>query len=128
MTDAIVFISRNRVLPGKLDGLRAFLAAGAPMLEAAKPRTLAFLPYLDAEGEQLSIVHVFADAAAFDLHLAGSSDRSAAAHEFIATLGFELYGSVSDSARSTLNAAAAAAGVKLQVFPELPAGFLRDGS
>ena len=46
MRDAIVFISRNRVLPGKLDGLRAFLDAGASMLGAAKPRTLAFLPDL----------------------------------------------------------------------------------
>ena len=127
MTDAIVFISRNRVLPGRLDGLRAFLAAGAPMIEAAKPRTLAFLPYLDADGGQLSIVHVFADAAAFDLHLAGADDRSTAAYEFIAPLGFELYGRVSDSARSALSAAAGAAGVQLRLAPELPAGFLRNG-
>jgi hypothetical protein len=126
VTGAIVFISRNRVLPGKLDGLRAFLAAGTPMIEAAKPRTLAFLPYLDARGELLSIIHVFADAAAFDLHLAGSDDRSTAAYEFIASLGFELYGRVSDHARSTLDAAAAAAGVELRSLPELPAGFLRN--
>ena len=128
MSDAIVFISRNRVLPGKLAGVRAFLAAGAPMIEEAKPRTLAFLPYLDAAGERLSIVHAFADAAAFDLHLAGADDRSSAAYEFIAPLGFELYGPVSDSARSMFEASAGEAGLDLTLLPELPAGFLRlDG-
>jgi hypothetical protein len=126
--DAIVFISRNRVLPGKLDGLRAFLAAGSPIIEAAKPRTLALLPYLDASGEGLSIVHVFADAEAFDLHLAGADDRSAAAYEFIAPLGFEVYGPISDSARATFEAAAGAAGLELTILPELPAGFLRLGA
>ena len=125
MSDAIVFISRNRVLPGKIDSVRAFLAAGAPMIEGAKPRTVAFLPYLDADGAHLSIVHVFADSASFDLHLAGAEDRSDAAYEFIAPLGFELYGNVSDSARSMFEASAGAAGLELEVFPELPAGFLR---
>jgi len=37
MSDAIVFISRNRVLPGKPSGLRAFLAA--PELPAGFLRT-----------------------------------------------------------------------------------------
>ena len=125
MSDAIVFISHNRVLPGKLDGFRDFLAVGAPRLEAAKPRTLAFLPYLDASGERLSIIHVFADAAAFDMHIEGAEERGAAAHEFMAPLRFELYGPISDAARSMFEASAAAAGLELEVFPELPAGFLR---
>jgi hypothetical protein len=127
VSDAIVFISRNRVLPGKLDGLRAFLAAGTPMIEAAKPRTLAFLPYLDAAGERLSIIHVFADAAAFDLHLTGADDRSSAAYELIAPLGFELYGPVSDAARSMFEASTLSAGLDLTISPELPAGFVREG-
>ena len=125
MKDAIVFISRNRVLPGKLEALRAFLDTGASMLEEAKPRTLAFLPYLDGEGERLSIVHFFADATAFDVHLAGAGDRSAAAYELIAPLGFELYGPISTAARDMFAASAAAAGLELTVLPELPAGFLR---
>jgi hypothetical protein len=127
VADAIVFISRNRVLPGKLDELRAFLAAGAPMIEADKPRTLAFLPYLDAAGERLTIVHVFADADAFDLHIVGADDRSTAAYELIAPLGFEVYGPASDAALTMFRAAAGARGLELTLAPELPAGFLRAG-
>ena len=43
----IVFISRSRIRPGKLDGLRSFLATGVAALEVAKPRTVAFLAYVD---------------------------------------------------------------------------------
>ena len=121
-----MFISRNRVLPGKLDEVRAFLAAGSPMIESSKPRTLAFLPYLDASGERLAIVHLFADPAAFDLHLEGADERSVAAYELIAPLGFEVYGPASASAIAMLHAGARAAGVEMTVAPELPAGFLRE--
>jgi hypothetical protein len=93
----------------------------------AKPKTVAFLPYLDAEGERLSIVHVFADASAFDEHLAGADERSAAAYQFIAPLGFELYGLLSDATREMFESSARAAGLELMIAPELPTGFLRPG-
>lgn len=125
---SIVFISRNRVLPGRLDDLRAFLRAGVPVIEADKPRTLAFLPYLDASGERLVIVHVFADPEAFDLHLAGADERSRAAYELIAPESFEIYGPLSDVTREKFRASAASAGVPLTLAPEAPAGFLRPGS
>ena len=128
MRDPIVFISRNRVLPGRLEGLVDFLADGAPAIEADKPRTLAFLPYLDDARERLTIVHVFADAAAFDLHLGGADDRSAAAYEFIAPEGFEIYGPASDAAVAMFRAAAESGALSLTLAPELPAGFLRAGS
>ena len=94
-------------------------------IEAEKPRTSAFWSFLDEPGTTLSIVHVFADAEAFDVHLAGAGDRSAAAYELIAPLGFELYGPISTAARDMFAASAAAAGLELTVLPELPAGFLR---
>ena len=128
MPGAIVFISRNRVLPGRLDALRAFLAAGATMIEASKPRTLAFLPYLDDAGERLAIVHVFADASAFDAHLAGADERSVAAYELIAPVGFELYGPISETALAMFRASADQAGLMLEVLTELPAGFLRSSA
>ena len=79
----IVFISESRVLPGKAEGLRAFLEQGSKQLEAVKPQTLGFLAYLDETAMTLTIVHVFADAAGFDAHVAGADRRSAAAEEFI---------------------------------------------
>ena len=61
----IVFISHSRIRAGHLDGLRSFLTVGVPALEAAKPRTLGFLAYVDEASMTLTIVHLFANAAGF---------------------------------------------------------------
>ena len=47
--DPIVFISHSRIRPAKVDGLRSFLAVGAPALEATKSKTVAFLAYVVAD-------------------------------------------------------------------------------
>lgn len=125
MSEAIVFISHSRVRGGMLEGLRDFTTAGAPALEADKPLTLAFLPYLNAHGTELAIVHVFADAHAFDVHLEGVMERSAAAAEFIETLGYEIYGRPSPPVVEMLRAGAARSGVTFRHDPDALAGFLR---
>ena len=127
MTEAIVFISHSRVRDGKLDGLREFIAAGAPMLEDLKPLTLAFLPYLSEDGRELAIVHVFADADAFDAHLEGVAERSGTADEFIKAIRYEIYGRPSDEALAMMRGAAERAGVPLRVDPDSLSGFLRAG-
>ena len=127
MSDPIVFISRSRVRDGKLDGLRAFLAEGAPMLQADKPLTLAFLPYLSDDATELAIVHVFADAHAFDVHLEGVMERSSAAEEFIETIGYEIYGRPSAPVLEMMRGAAGRAGVALRLDPDVLPGFLRAG-
>ena len=88
----IVFISRSRIRPGMLDGLRSFLAAGVSALEAAKPRTVAFLAYVDESSMTLTIVHLFANAAGFAAHVDGADDRSDAAAIFIEPLAMEIHG------------------------------------
>lgn len=125
MSEAIVFISHSHVREGRLEGLRDFLAAGAPALEADKPLTLAFLPYLNADGSELAIVHVFADAHGFDVHLEGVMERSAAAEAFIETLGYEIYGQPSPPVVEMLRAGAARSGLSFRHDPDALAGFLR---
>ena len=83
MSEPIVFISHSTVKDGKLEDLKDFLRAGATVLEDEKPGTVAFLAYANEEGSQLSIVHVFPDADAMDLHLQGVDERAGAADEFI---------------------------------------------
>lgn len=63
------------------------------MLEADKPGTVAFLAYLDEDGSEASIVHVFPNAAAMSAHLEGVQERSEEADAFIHTTAFEIYGS-----------------------------------
>ena len=70
----IVFISRSRIRPGKLDGLRSFLA------------------FVDESSMTLTIVHLFANTAGFAAHVEGADDRSAAAATFIEPLAMEIHG------------------------------------
>lgn len=121
----IVFISHSRVRDGDVARLQQFLAAGFSALRAEKPRTLAFLPYLSEDGTQLAIIHLFADAESFSAHLEGVAERSAAAAEFIETLGFEIYGAPAEPDLSMLRTAAARSGAALALHPEGLSGFLR---
>jgi hypothetical protein len=61
-------------------------------MQANKPGTVAYLLDLNEEETELSIVHVFPDAEAYDRHLEGVGERAKGAFEFIETLRRELYG------------------------------------
>lgn len=128
MSEPIVFISHLRVKEGKLDAYRHLQRDAARRLQAEKPRTLVFLTYLNAEGTQMTAVHVFADAESMDLHFQGSEERSKTAYEVLEPEGWEIYGSPSDAALETMQQAAASSGVTLTVQAEHVAGFLRPTS
>jgi hypothetical protein len=125
MPGPIVFISHSRVREGRLDDLREFTATGAPRLKADKPRTLAFLPYLSDDGTELAIIHLFADAESFAVHLEGVPERSAVAAALIETIGFEIYGDPGPEVLGAMRRSASASGVPLRQEPELLTGYLR---
>lgn len=105
MSEPIVFISAHRIKEGKLDGFTRLSREMTPLIEADKPATLLFQAYLDEESNQVSIVHVFADAETMDLHFQGADERSEKAYEFIQPERFEIYGAPSDQALAMLRQA-----------------------
>ena len=125
MWGPVFFISHFAVKDGKLEELRRFVAEMGTELQAGKPRTFAYLMYLDDEGTQLTIVHGFPDAEAMDVHFEGSDERSAAAYELIEPRGWEIYGPASDGALEGMRREAAESSVPLTVRPEPTGGFLR---
>jgi len=125
MSEPIVFISHSTVKEGRLEDLKDFLRAGATVLEDEKPGTVAFLAYANEEGSQLSVVHVFPDADAMDLHLQGVDDRAGAADEFIQTQGYEIYGVPSETVLETMRRFASTEGVPLTVRADHAGGYLR---
>jgi len=125
MADPIVFVSHSAIKQGQLDGLRAFLRAGAKALNEEKPGTVAFLAYLDESAESVSIVHVFPSAEAMTAHLEGVEQRSAAADTFIETKGYEIYGPPDERVLGMMRAFAERSGVPLEVHPEYVGGYLR---
>lgn len=125
MPQPVVFISHFRVKEGKLDDFRRRSEENTRSLEQEKPATVAFLAYLSDDRTQLSIVHVFPDAASMDAHVEGAEERAAAAYEFIEPAGWDIYGRPSDGVLEMMRRSAASAGVPLVHHPDHLTGFLR---
>jgi hypothetical protein len=125
MTEPIVFISHFRVKEGMLDGFREAFQEMTAQLEADMPRTQLYVAYADENGTQATIVHVFPDAGAMDLHFRGAEERSRVAYQFIEPDGWEIYGPAGASAVEMMRGEAAASGVTLRVQPGGIGGFLR---
>ena len=125
MSEPVVFISHFGLKEGKLEKFKEYFREGTSVLDAEKPRTAAFLAYLDNDSGHLAIVHVFPDAAAMDLHVQGAGQRAQAAYEFITPAGFEIYGTPSPSALEMMRSAAESARVGLTIKSEHLGGFIR---
>jgi quinol monooxygenase YgiN len=128
MSEPIVFISHFRVKPGKVEAYRKLQRVTAKLLLAEKPRTLVYLSYLTDNGEQITIVHGFADAESMDLHVQGAWERAKAGFELFQPDGWEIYGKPSEAVVNQMHETAARFGVTLTLQPEYVAGFLRVAS
>jgi quinol monooxygenase YgiN len=124
MSEPIVFISHFRVKEGRLDSLKAQIQQVTELIQANKPGTVVFLQYLNAEGTELSIIHVFPDAESLDRHSGGVAERAKAALENISPTRREVYGLPSDQAMAILRPPDGS-GISLQFMPHLEDGFIR---
>jgi quinol monooxygenase YgiN len=128
MAAPIVFVSHFHVRAGHLDTLRRLTREVVTALDRDKPKTLAYLAYLDAAELDMTIVHVFGDADAMDLHFEGAAERSQAAYQLMQPRGWEIYGTPSERVLDTIRSAAETAGVRLTLQPASAGGFLRLAS
>ena len=124
MSGPIVFISHQRVKPGRFDEFAAFFADGAKAIEADKPGTVVFLAYADADRDETRIVHVFPDAEAMDRHMQGADERSAQAYQFLEPLEIDVYGAPSAGVIAEIEGLAGH-GVKVTLMPGSVGGYLR---
>jgi quinol monooxygenase YgiN len=124
MSEPIIFISHFKIKEGKLGELNRLNQMVSQQIQADKPGTLAFLQYTNAEGTELSIVHVFPDAEAMDEHVAGAGERAKTAFELIVPTRREVYGKPSDRALEMLKPADGS-GIDFQRMPQLEGGYLR---
>jgi hypothetical protein len=128
MPEPIVFISHFRVKAGKAEAYKELQRDTAKLLLADKPRTLVYLAYLTEGGDQITIVHAFADAESMDLQFQGAVERAKVGFELFEPDGWEIYGLPSDEVLASMREMAAAFGVTLTHQREYVAGFLRVSS
>ncbi|HYU81616.1 MAG TPA: antibiotic biosynthesis monooxygenase [Candidatus Polarisedimenticolia bacterium] len=120
----VVFISRNRVKEGKLEGFRKACQDTSERLNRDKPGTVAFLAYVSDDGAEVSIIHLFPDADAMDRHLDGVAERTQLAYEFIESAGMEIYGKLNDAALQTFKQIAES-GLPVTFRRDFIGGYLR---
>lgn len=123
MPGPIVFISTLRIKDGKLDAFKEHFSGNVPRMETSKPGTVVFYGYLNEEGTEVNIVHMFPNAEAMDAHMEGVAERSKQAFEFIVPLRWDIYGSPSDNVMETMQQAAQKSGAELAVHPHPLAGY-----
>jgi len=117
-------MSHNRVKGGKLDDLRQLTREGVKSIEADKPGTLVQLAYVNEEGTEVTIVHLFPNADAMDLHMKGASERAKRAYQFIESDRFEIYGTPSHGVMEMMKKIAESRAVP-SVNPQYLGGFIR---
>ena len=96
MSEPIVFISHQRIKEGKLDAYKQLFREYIGIIKADKPGTVVHLGYINEDGSKVTMVHVFPDAEAMDLHFQGVDERAKKAFEFIEIIRYEIYGRPSD--------------------------------
>jgi hypothetical protein len=128
MPDPIIFISRSWIAEGKLDAFVAAYRDAVPLIAETKPRTAVFAAYLDESRREVSILHVFPDAAAMLNHFEGSDERTASVVDVITLTGFEVFGPAPEAAVDMLRREAAANGFPIVVRRESIAGFVRPSA
>jgi quinol monooxygenase YgiN len=124
MSEPIVFISHFRVKQGKFDSLMQLNQKVTEYIEANKPGTVAFLQYLNEQGTELSIIHVFPDADSFDRHIAGADERVKTALEIIEPTHREVYGMPSERVLAMLRPPDDS-GIEFQIMPNPAGGYIR---
>lgn len=124
MSEPIVFISNQRIKDGKLDGYKQYYLQVAELTEANKPGTIAHLAYVNEDGTEASIVHIFPDSESMELHMQGVGEIAKKAFEFVEVVSFEIYGRPSDAVVETMKKIAGS-GVTLNIKPQAIGGYIR---
>jgi hypothetical protein len=124
MSEPIIFISNQRVKEGKLEGYKHYYRQVAEQAKADKPGTIAHIAYHNEEGTELSIIHIFLDAEAMELHMKGVDELAKKAYEYVKILSFEIYGKPTDAILERMMQIAGS-GIALNIKPQLLGGYIR---
>ena len=124
MSEPIIFISHQRVKEGKLEGYKQHYRQVAEQAKAEKPGTIAHLAYHNEEGSELSIIHIFPDAASMEAHMKGVDQLAKKAYEYVEILSFEIYGKPTDTVLENMMQIVGSR-IALNIKPQLIGGYIR---
>jgi len=124
MSKPIVFISNLRIKEGKLDMFKEAFPQVAEEIKIDKPGTVAFLAYINEDGTEATVVHVFPDGESMALHLQGAGERAKRSAEWLQAVRWEIYGDPGDEVMEEMKKFAAS-GIAMTVKPHSVGGYIR---
>ena len=124
MSEPIIFISNQRVKEGMLDAYAQYYRQTVEIVKANKPGTVAHLAYANEAGTAVTIIHVFPDAAAMEMHMQGVGELAQKAMEYMEIVSFEIYGRPGDKILEMMQQAAGST-IPLQLNPQPLGGYIR---
>jgi hypothetical protein len=127
MSEPIIFVSQQRIKPGKLEGYRQFAQNIAAQFEANRPGTVSFLGYTNEAGTEATFIYTFPSAEAMQAHVQYAAEVAKGSSEFIDVLRLEIYGRPTDAILDGMRKLAGS-GVTLIVKPQSLGGYLRPAA
>lgn len=131
MGEPIVYVSTWRIKEGKSADYQRFHAALVEAVERNEPEVTAFLAYGEANGSEITNIHVYADQVVLDQHMRFLEDQMglmpgdlSAALESLEPIRVQVFGTPSGAA-GEMDRGMADSGVPFEGKPRFLGGFAR---
>ena len=102
MSQPLVYVDTAEVRPGKLDQLKAAIEELAAFVEQNEPGLVSYSVYLVESANQMNVVHVHANPASLDHHLAVAGPLFPEFADLVTLSSIHIYGEPSETALGQL--------------------------
>ena len=124
MAEAIVYIDRSEIRPGKVEEVKVGVTGLVEFIRAREPQLISYAFYIDESVSSMSVVAVHPDSASMDLHMRIGGPEFRKLAGFIDLQLIEVYGSPSATVLDQLQQKAQMLGKNARVVVHKPhAGF-----
>lgn len=125
MSGPIVYVDHSEIVEGRLGELTDRMNGLVDLVQSNEPRLLAYSAYLNADGTEISVVHVHRDSASMVTHfqVAGPAFRNFV--DLVRLQSIDVYGDAPDEVVDQLRAKARLLGNATVSVHAFHAGFLR---
>ena len=126
MTDAIVYIDRSEIRPGKVEEVRRRIIDVVEFVQANEPQLIFYAFSIDEMAPSMTVVAVHPDSASLDLHIRIGSPAFRTLADLIDLQSIDVYGAVTATVLDHLHAKARMLGEGGTVIVHpISAGFAR---
>jgi hypothetical protein len=124
MSEPIIFIAHQKIKPGKVEEYKKIYHEVGVWMEANKPQTAAHVAYVSEDGTKASVVHIFRDVEAMEIHMQNLGDVGARAFTLMEIIGFDVYGIPSKMVMDAM-LKMVGLGAKVNLKPQPAGGYIR---